>query len=186
MTAPSTNTPPDEPAPHAGNRIRIAGPRVERTKTVLVLGHSRHSDSDDALTVAVDLAARLHAHLHIAHGINLDDYPIDPDAVDWDEQARRVLDSQHAQVVSIMAQARDVSWTYHAGHGDPVELIRDLAEEHDALMVIVGSRGDGARAAIERLLSGSVSRGLLRHQDRPVLIVPAGDPPADLATPTSI
>jgi nucleotide-binding universal stress UspA family protein len=105
------------------------------------------------------------------HGVNLDDYPIDPDAADWEEQARRVLDAQRSRVETVLAGSGG-GWSYHAGRGDPVGVITAVADDHDALMIVVGSRGEGAGAAIERVLGGSVSRGVLRHGRRPVLIVP--------------
>lgn len=169
---------PSTPASVPGPRVRINGPSSAEPATALVLGHSRFPASDTALDVAADLARRLHAHLHVVHGISLDDYPIDPDAADWEQQARRVLDAQRARVQTVLAGSPD-GWSYHAGRGDPVGLITAVADEHHALMIIVGSRGEGAGATIERILGGSVSRGVLRRQYRPVLIVPADHSHAD-------
>ena len=64
-------------------------------------------------------------------------------------------------------------WTYHAASGDPARLIAAVADETDALMIIVGSHGEGTGATFDRLLAGSVSRMVLRRQHRPVLIVPS-------------
>jgi nucleotide-binding universal stress UspA family protein len=171
VPTPSSPTEPGEPGP----RIRIDGSNADRPATVLVLGHSRDPASDAALDVAADLAGRLHAHLHVVHGVSLDDYPIDPDAADWEEQAREVLDAQRAHVEAVLSGSPD-GWTYHAGRGDPVGLIIAVAEEHDAFMIIVGSRGEGTVATVQRVLGGSVSRGVLRHQHRPVLVVPPPRP----------
>ena len=46
-----------------------------------------------------------------------------------------------------------------------------LAEEHDAAAIVVGSEGLGA---VKSALLGSVSAGLVHHCKRPVLIVPRG------------
>ncbi|WP_367278900.1 universal stress protein [Pseudonocardia sp.] len=67
------------------------------------------------------------------------------------------------------------SWTYHASHGDPVALLAAVAAEHDALMIIVGTRGEGFGAAVARLLGRSVSHGVIGGQHRPVLVVPPPD-----------
>lgn len=155
-------------------RLRIAGPRRAPAGASLVLGHNRYPTVDNALRVAADLAGRLRADLHGVHGVDLSDYPGDPDAADWEQQARHALDVQRARVEAALANS-PASWTYHAGHGDPVALIIDVAEETDALMIIVGSRGEGAIASVERLVGGSVSRSVLRRQHRPVLIVPDGE-----------
>jgi nucleotide-binding universal stress UspA family protein len=138
----------------------------------LVVGHSRDPASQEALCVARTLGLRLGARLHVVHGITLRDYPVDPDAADWDEQAERTLAQQRTQVQTALATFRQ-GWTYSVARGDPVRLICEAAEENDALMIIVGTRGEGIGPAIERLLGGSVSHGLIRRQHRPVLVVPA-------------
>lgn len=153
------------------SRLRIAGSRHARAGTNLVLGHSRQPGANTALYVAMDLARRLRADLHVVHGVDLFDYPVDPDAADWEQQARRALDEQRRQVEAALVDF-PMGWTYQAGHGNPARLIAAVAEETDALMIIVGSHGEGAGATIERLLAGSVSRTVLRRQHRPVLIVP--------------
>lgn len=167
-TAPAvTELPPDTP------RVRIDGPApTQEPMTTLVLGHGRDPGSARALQVAADLAGRLHAHLHVVHGVDLDDYPIDPDAADWDQQARRALAEQHDAVETVLAGTA-AGWTYHTSRAEPAALIVAVAEEHDALMVIVGTRGEGFGAAVERLLGRSVSHGVIAGGHRPVLVVPA-------------
>jgi nucleotide-binding universal stress UspA family protein len=140
--------------------------------TSLVVGHSRDPASQEALRVARDLACRLGARLHVVHGINLGDYPIDPDAADWEAQAERTLAQQQRQVQTVLATFRQ-GWTYNASHGDPVRLISAAAEANDALMIIVGTRGAGLGPTIERFFDGSVSHGLIRRQHRPVVVVRA-------------
>ncbi len=53
----------------------------------IVVGVNRDPASQEALIVAADLARRLHAHLHVVHVVDLADYPIDPDASDWEQRA---------------------------------------------------------------------------------------------------
>lgn len=55
--------------------------------------------------------------------------------------------------------------------GKPGEVLCAVADEEHAGLVVVGSHGRGAASG---LLLGSVSRYLLRHCHRPVLIVPPG------------
>jgi nucleotide-binding universal stress UspA family protein len=51
--------------------------------------------------------------------------------------------------------------------GDVAQTILEVAREHQARVIVVGSRGlGGIRAALE----GSTSRGLLRHAPCPVLV----------------
>ncbi len=159
--------------PGGERRLRLAGLGRAPADTSLVVGHSPHPASDAALRVAVDLARRLRADLHVVHGVDLFDYPVDPDAADWEQQARRSLDAQRRRVEAALADA-PLGWTYQAAHGDPARLIAGVAEETDALMIVVGSHGEGPGATFERLLAGSVSRTVLRRQHRPVLVVPGG------------
>lgn len=110
------------------------------------------------------------AQLHVVHAVNLADYPIDPDRPDWDEQARRTLGEERAAVAAVLGDHR-TGWTYQARHGGPARLLVAVADEHGALMIIVGSRGEGWRVVLERLLAPSASHRLIRRCQRPVLVV---------------
>jgi len=164
-----------EPAQPA-NVYRIqhsAAPR-QAPQIQLVLGHDHHPHSQRALAVAADLTHPMRAQLHIVHSINLSDYPIDPDAADWEQQAQRALHDQHQQVAAALNDC-DTGWSYHAWRGDPVTLLATVADETDALMIIVGSRGEGPGKVVDRILERSVSHGLIARQHRPVLVVPFHD-----------
>jgi len=52
--------------------------------------------------------------------------------------------------------------------GDPVNRIVTAAEEHDVSLVVVGAHDKGF---LRRLVDPSVSHGVLRHTQRPVLVV---------------
>jgi nucleotide-binding universal stress UspA family protein len=138
--------------------------------TTIVLGHDRQMQSQDALDVAIDLAERLRAHLHVVHAIDLDDAPIEPELLDWEEQTRQMLARERAAVAASLS-AHSAGWSYHVGHGDPAQLLARVADAHDALMIIIGSRGEGLRASFGRLLTAPVSHRLIQHAKQPVLVV---------------
>ncbi|MEU7810831.1 universal stress protein [Pseudonocardia sp. NPDC049154] len=163
--------PTPSPAPH---RIQRSTPPSQAPQTHLVLGHDGRHRSDTALIVAADLARRLRGKLHVVHSIDLSDYPIDPDAADWEQQSQRALDEQYRRVAEMLAGC-ETGWSYHAWRGDPVELLTAVAEETDALMIVVGSRGEGPGKVIDRVFERSVSHGLIARQPRPVLVVPHRD-----------
>lgn len=142
--------------------------------TTLVVGYSPDSGGDQALVVAADLALRLGARVHVVHVITLADYPIDPDAADWEEQARHHVAQQRDSVRRVLSD-RGVAWHYEARRGDPADELCRAADEQDALLIVVGTRGEGLRVVVPRLLEPSVSHTVIRHQHRPVLVVP---PPA--------
>ena len=56
-----------------------------------------------------------------------------------------------------------------AEHG-VAEAIIDAAEEHDAMLIVMGTRGN---TGIRSLLLGSVSHSVAHHAHRPLLIVPS-------------
>jgi nucleotide-binding universal stress UspA family protein len=140
----------------------------------LVVGFDGQEASLAALRTAADLARRLGADLHVVHGIDVRDYPVDPDAATevWEGRAREALEHLHVQVREALAD-HPGSWTYHAWNGDPVRLLATVADEQDALMIVVGTHRHRSLSRVMRL---SVSRSLPKAAHRPVLLVadPAG------------
>jgi len=147
-----------------------SGAAQSEPKATLVVGFDRQVESHAALRVAVDLAGRLHAQLQVVHAINLADYPVDPDSSDWEDQTRQILAGERAEVTAALRNHTS-GWAYHAQHGDPARLLVEVADEHDALMIIVGSRGEGGRQWLERLFDPSVSHRVIREGRRPILVV---------------
>jgi nucleotide-binding universal stress UspA family protein len=78
-------------------------------------------------------------------------------AVDGCERAR---DAGFADATPLAVQAQ---------HG-VAQAIIDAADEHDALLVVMGTRGN---TGIRSLLLGSVSHAVAHHAHRPLLIVPS-------------
>jgi nucleotide-binding universal stress UspA family protein len=58
--------------------------------------------------------------------------------------------------------------------------ILDVADQHDASLIVVGARG---LSALRSLLLGSVSHGVVQHSHHPVLVVP---PAASIEQPSSM
>ncbi len=116
--------------------------------------------------------------------------PRDPDADtgDW----RRTRDQLSAQVASALGQpvgsgstvvppasspldedgAGAVPWRLWYLAGRPDRSLTHLARALDAAIIVVGTRGPGAREQVRDFLEGSVSVHLAHHQHRPVLTVP--------------
>jgi nucleotide-binding universal stress UspA family protein len=140
----------------------------------LVVGHGQDPSSDHALLAAVDLGQRLGGRLHVVHVIDLHDYPINVDSPDWEERGAAAVAAEQRHVEDLLADA-PVPWTYEARHGDPAKVLCSVAAERNALLIVVGSRGEGLRRALGRLVDPSISHGVIQHQHRPVLVVPAHD-----------
>lgn len=73
-----------------------------------------------------------------------------------------------AQALVERGRARSVRVTFLVWEGEPGESIVAAAEAEGAEMIVVGSHG---RAAVGRLLMGSVSEYVVRHATCPVLVV---------------
>jgi nucleotide-binding universal stress UspA family protein len=138
----------------------------------MLVGHDSHPASRAAVRLAADLASRLSAYLHVVHVVDLGDTPIDADSAEWDDAANQTVIKLQADARELLADFT-LDWSYHACHGDPVELLARIAVEYDVMLVAVGATG---RNITRRLLEGgSVSRRLLRYHAKPVLVVP--EPP---------
>ena len=70
-------------------------------------------------------------------------------------------------VAAAVAHTAGVETETEVLEGDPAEQIVELASLRDVDLIVVGSRGLGPVAGT---LLGSVSREVLRHADRPVLV----------------
>lgn len=140
----------------------------------LVVGWDGRPPSTSALEYAIDLARRISAHLHVVHIVDIDDLPIDPDSSDYAAELRATLDSQARRARELL-DGLDASWTYHSWHGSPADLLATVADEQDALMVIIGSPRGGFVSFIDTIGGMSVSHRLISQHRHPLLIVPETD-----------
>jgi nucleotide-binding universal stress UspA family protein len=132
-------------------------------------GYDRHLASHQALEVAADLAWTLGAALVVLHVIDLHDYPIDPDRADWEAEAERTIASERRAAERLLRGAY-IEWTYVTARAQPAPALAKLAQDIDAMFIVVGASG---RGVAHHLLHGSVPQALARKQPRPVLVVPA-------------
>lgn len=82
-----------------------------------------------------------------------------------EERGRKVLDEAKHQAEAAGAEVETELVAKRAS-----EAIVDMAEEHDARMIVVGSYGD---PPLKGMILGSTPNKLLHLADRPVLVVPA-------------
>jgi len=143
----------------------------------IICGVDGSGDSQAALAVAIDLAARLRLRLIMANvvepiraphsaaasvGIGAIRQPLHQ-ATDLQEGAAQELLGELSAALGLEQADQRVVVGYAA------ERLADLADEEDAQMIVVGSRGRGAfRAAF----LGSVSTSLVGVARCPVLVVP--------------
>jgi nucleotide-binding universal stress UspA family protein len=145
----------------------------------IVCGVDGSADSHAALEVAARLSTRLGLKLVIAHvgepafipyasaapfGGMTGRYSVMQEVQSQEEEAERVLDQVVA--TSGLADAKR-----RIAVGVPAERLADLADEEEAELIVVGSRG---RGAFKSAFLGSVSNSLVGVARCPVLIVPRG------------
>ena len=133
-------------------------------------------DADQAVAEAAGVASRTAAELVLLHVEPLaEPWPsgvivsagalshLYPTADDRLERSRHEL----AQVAQRLA-ARGIPVRAQVALGRPDEVIVAAANERDADLVVVGTRG---RTGLARTLLGSVASSVIRHGTRPVLVV---------------
>ncbi|PCN49611.1 universal stress protein [Curtobacterium sp. 'Ferrero'] len=93
--------------------------------------------------------------------------PIDPDSAD---AGPADLPETDRAVIEQIAAARSVHASVLAKVGDPARALAAVAEERDAVMIVVGAQT--GRRRITEFFNGSVAARLAHQQHRPVLVVP--------------
>jgi nucleotide-binding universal stress UspA family protein len=135
-------------------------------KTILI-GYDGSEESKNALARAADLATALGskvavtsvAPMLITAGRSMGPYdPADPP---------EAHESQLGEARTLL-EARGITPTLEEGHGDPADVILEVADKVDADLVVLGAH---ERSIVERALGMSVSAEVARKSHRDVLIV---------------
>lgn len=74
-------------------------------------------------------------------------------------------------MIDEVATARGVTWHPHAAAGGAAVTLSAVAEDQDALMIVVGTR-EGMRGSLREFFNGSVAVQLAHRQHRPLVVVP--------------
>ncbi|WP_433750311.1 universal stress protein [Paenibacillus amylolyticus] len=124
-----------------------------------------HQALEQTLTLAEDMkqpASLLIVHVNPAISMN------EP-ALGIDLEARIAEEGQHIiEPVTRQLSGRDVAYETLLIAGDPVHEICRVARERDCEMIVMGTGGKGVLA---EMIIGSVSHGVLKHAECPVLTV---------------
>ncbi len=137
----------------------------------LVVGYDRHPASRAAVLFAGELAGALNVPVHVVHVVDMSDSPISGTPSSSAEAAERRLNTERQRVGEAL-DAAHVQWTYHLLNGDPVNALLKTADEYAATLIVVGRPQHGIGPALSHIVTGAVTRNLLRHSTRPVVVVP--------------
>jgi len=134
--------------------------------STIVVGYDGSAASDAALGTAIEAATAFGDQLLIAFGYDAN--PVGGELTDY----RDALEEHGQQLVKTAlerAQGAGVAAEPVVVSEAPAPALVALAQQHDARLIVVGTRGEGpVRAA----LLGSTVHKLLHLADRPVLVVP--------------
>lgn len=129
------------------------------------------------LEAAVKFARAFGASLHLLHVLEPEPsytaYGFTPDEFPaihlFQEEARKRATARLEELrVKVAGEMPGVS--VHLAEGSPLHALVDYVKKHNAELVILGSHGHGAVAA---LLLGSVAEGMVRKATVPTLVIPA-------------
>lgn len=149
---------------------------MDTLKPRILLATDGSEEAASAARTAIELSGKTGSELYVVyvgdsarHVGDMGPVILDPQVEDQaqqrlDGEAQRLLDER---VEKIEAQGGTVTRSY-LETGNQADGIVRLAEEIDAGMIVMGSRG---RGGIRRALMGSVSEGVTRHAHCPVLVV---------------
>jgi nucleotide-binding universal stress UspA family protein len=144
----------------------------------IVCGVDGSADSQAALAVAIDLAARLRLRVIMANVVEPRHAPYVGSASLGGAMPRPLLPTTDQQKEAANGLLVELSATMDLEEADrrvvvgyAAERLADLADEEGAEMIVVGSRG---RGAFKAAFLGSVSTSLIGVARCPVLVVPPG------------
>jgi nucleotide-binding universal stress UspA family protein len=126
--------------------------------------------ADDAAETAFDLARTMNASVHVVCVVEqgpLGSVHLPGDAASaedvFEERAEEFVDRLEER-----ARDRELEATTEVRQGVPVREILEYADEIDADVIVMGTRG---RGGISRMMLGSVTDGVTRYGDADVLVV---------------
>ena len=131
-------------------------------------------DAELAIRAAADLADRTGSELHVVHAWRrvLPDATyssaVDDNSRVYEQHAVELLDEQ----VKLVEEKGGTVAAAHLMEGRPADAIAGLAKELDVDLLVLGSRGLGT---VERLVTGSISEGVVHLATCPTLVMRGGE-----------
>jgi nucleotide-binding universal stress UspA family protein len=153
-------------------------------KRPILLGTDGSPSAAEAERDAIQLAKVLEVTLLAVSVTHTSVPPIGYSSYGYSNIVAELTEAEHHRIesllasVSVNAEAEGVRCLTFAVDGMPVDEIGRVAGDRDAQLIVVGSHGWGAA---RRLLSGSVSTGLIHTAPCPVLVVRGGHAPLKAA-----
>ncbi|MAQ15297.1 MAG: hypothetical protein CMN30_10955 [Sandaracinus sp.] len=141
----------------------------------IIVGMDLSENGERALAQALRLARPLGATVHLAHAITKDELASPGDAMERQDAAFGRLPRQIWKAVEKVLRVEGIGieeidiWQ-HVRLGAPAAVIRQVAVDYGAMLVVVGTRNQGS---VKRLVLGSVADDLVHDGHFPVLVAHA-------------
>jgi nucleotide-binding universal stress UspA family protein len=151
----------------------------EMLGTTVLLATDGSEEAELATRAAVEVSEGTGSELHVVYVEPLPDFMKNGDGTPgYDRELYEMIEEEAREKLRKLTWrvkvARGTVAEAHLRMGGVAEEIVSLADELDAGLIVVGSRGLGR---IRRTLAGSVSESVFRHARCPVMVVRAKDNP---------
>lgn len=137
---------------------------------------AEYAKAFDAELVCVGVDAARYAYQELPDGTLLSS-PIDPDLL----AVGPLFSKERLAEIDEVIAPLGVRWSIRELVGVAATALMTVADEVDALMIVVGTRPGGFRGALRVALTGSVALRLAHRQYRPVVVVPTAPEATDSA-----
>jgi nucleotide-binding universal stress UspA family protein len=138
----------------------------------MVVGTDGSETAQEAVRQAVELASRLGATVHLVsayepvpEGRLREERVQVPEDYEWMVNPREDVNTT---LKGAAEQMEGIEVQTHAREGDPADAILDVAEEHNADLIVVGNKG---MTGAKRFLLGSVPNKISHHAPCSVMII---------------
>lgn len=135
-----------------------------------------YARSFDAELICVAADATRYAYQELPDGTLLTS-PIDPALT----AVGPLFSAERLAEVGAVLEPSGVRWSMRELIGVATDALMEVAEQENALMIVVGARPGGFRGALRGVFTGSVALRLAHRQYRPVVVVPTAPEESDEA-----
>jgi nucleotide-binding universal stress UspA family protein len=132
----------------------------------IVVGYDGSDCAKEAVRVAIEIGKTFGEKVVIAYGYELN--PVAGELHDYHTALKELATQRLTEATALVADAGDVEAVIV--ERAPAHALVELADERDARVIVVGTRGEGP---LRGALLGSTPHKLLHLADRPVLVVPS-------------
>jgi nucleotide-binding universal stress UspA family protein len=133
----------------------------------ILVGYDGSASGRKAFDAALELAAKHGAELYVLSVVRPLEVSDDVETEAVIENSRQYHRHMLAELKSSIA-AKGVKTHFEVAVGHPAEQIIYDADRHGADLIVVGDRG---RSKLARIVLGSVSKQVVQHAERAVLVV---------------